>query len=391
LKFMATVTKLAGVQPRPSKPDLATHSDLATGAVAIDRARLIKAKPSYTTRRFQPGMATTLLTGTPATGEPRPRAGDLVLAQVTRIGQHIRIELPNGRRALLYPGDEIVVAFGNRYAVDQFEAVVPDDLGPCHLVAAGGIASLCLSKHQKMKSPTEIMPIGMIADADGRPFNLADFGLAKRQPPSRRPPVTAIIGTSMNAGKTTTAAALIKGMTLCGRRVGAAKITGTGAGGDVWAMIDAGAHRVLDFTDAGYPSTNKLSAATIQDILATLVGTLCDAKVDAIVIEIADGLFLHETADLVTSERFRATVDDVVLAAGDAMGAHAGVRWLAEHGHEVALVSGVVTASALSAREAEGALDVALYDREALLAGGWLPGDRPSTGQRLGADRRLTA
>ena len=388
---MATVTKLAGIQPRPSENDPAMNSDLATGAVAFDRARLIKAKPSFATRRFQPGVATTLLTGTPTAGDPRPRAGDLVLAQVTRIGQHTRIELPNGRRALLYPGDEIVVAFGNRYAVDQFEAVVPDDLGPCHLVAAGGIAALCLTKHRKMKCPTEIMPIGLVADADGRPFNLADFGLAKRQPPSRRPPVTAVIGTSMNAGKTTTAAALIKGMTLCGRRVGAAKITGTGAGGDVWAMTDAGAHRVLDFTDAGYPTTNKLSAATIQDILATLVGTLCDAKVDAIVIEIADGLFLDETADLVTSERFRATVDDVVLAAGDAMGAHAGVRWLAERGLEVALVSGVVTASALSAREAEGALDVALYDREALLAGGWLPGDRPGAGQRLGVGQRLTA
>ncbi len=55
----------------------------------------------------------------------------------------------------------------------------------------------------------------------------------------------------MNAGKTTTAASLIKGVTAYGMKVGAAKITGTGAGGDFWFMIDSGTEPVLDFVDAG--------------------------------------------------------------------------------------------------------------------------------------------
>ena len=45
-------------------------------------------------------------------------------------------------------------------------------------------------------------------------------------------PVLIVAGTAMNAGKTTAAARLIKGLQRAGLRVGAAKVTGTGAGGD---------------------------------------------------------------------------------------------------------------------------------------------------------------
>jgi len=48
--------------------------------------------------------------------------------------------LPNGRRQTLFEGDEIIVAYANRHAPDQFEAEVPDSLSDCHLVASGGVA-----------------------------------------------------------------------------------------------------------------------------------------------------------------------------------------------------------------------------------------------------------
>ncbi|MGO2537899.1 MAG: DUF1611 domain-containing protein, partial [Brachybacterium tyrofermentans] len=67
-----------------------------------------------------------------------PQAGEVVLARVTSIGHHKRLESPVSRRQILFPGDEIVVAYGSRYAADQFLALVPEDLGPLHLAAAGG-------------------------------------------------------------------------------------------------------------------------------------------------------------------------------------------------------------------------------------------------------------
>ena len=92
----------------------------------LSRDRLARAKSAYTTRRVDFAKATRLI----ASGV-RPRAGDLVLARVERIGQHGRIELANGRRAQMHVGDEIIVCYGARYAPDQFEAYVPDDLDTC--------------------------------------------------------------------------------------------------------------------------------------------------------------------------------------------------------------------------------------------------------------------
>ena len=83
--------------------------------------------------------------------------------------------------------------------------------------------------------------------------------------------------------------------------MGFAKITGTGSGGDTWLLKDAGAHPVLDFTDAGLASTYLEPAWEIQRVFTTLVGHLTLATVDAIVLEIADGVLQAESAALLKS------------------------------------------------------------------------------------------
>ena len=112
-------------------------------------------------------------------GQLKPCAGDLVMARVDELGKHRRVELPDGRRAIIFPGDEIIVCFGNRYAPDQFEAVIGDDLGSCDLVAGGGIAACELSRHDRMIEPTRITPIGLVGDAAGNTLNVRDFSLPK--------------------------------------------------------------------------------------------------------------------------------------------------------------------------------------------------------------------
>lgn len=335
---------------------------------ALDAPRLARAKRAYATRRVDLRQATQLLADGYA-----PRAGDLVLARVDKIGQHKRIELVTGRRAELHPGDEIVVCYGNRYAPDQFEAEVATDLAPCDLVAAGGIAAKCLSRHTNMQPATRIEPLGVLAHTDGTALNLEQFGLEPRRVPSRRPPVTAVVGTAMNAGKTTTVSHLALGLTRQGLNVVAAKVTGTGAGGDPWQMVDAGCTTVLDFTDCGHASTYLLEPAQCESVLETLVAHLCDSAADVILLEVADGILQRETRALVASPLFRRLVDNVIFSADDAMGAAAGVAWCREQGLNVVGVSGVLTAAPLAMRECSGLVDVPVLDVQALKSGKWLP------------------
>jgi molybdopterin-guanine dinucleotide biosynthesis protein len=334
--------------------------------------RLLAAKYAYTTRYVERAVAREprgyLLHAEPDQG---PRPGDVVLAEVVRLGQHKRLESPVSRRAQMYPGDEIVVAYGHRYAPDQFEAEVPDDLGEAHLVAAGGVVGLVTATKDGLEEPTVVQPLGLLHHAEGR-LSLADLApLSPMSPldlvaPSarrcQRPRVVALVGTSMNSGKSTALACLVRGLTRAGMRVAAGKATGTGAGGDPGMFRDAGASRVLDFTDFGYASTYRLEHPDVRAVFASLVCELAGSGVDAVVVEVADGAYQAETARLLADPVFTEYVDQVVFTAGDALSAVAGVQAVRRHGIEVCAVSGRLTSAPLATREARAALDVPVVD-----------------------------
>jgi hypothetical protein len=317
------------------------------------------------TRRVDPNTAVRLLKGAAV-----PQAGDVVLARIDALGHHANLHLPCGRRRHLFVGDEVVLAYGNRYASSQFEAVVPGTLGPCHLVAGGGMASRAVSWHRSIvRGPTRITPLGLVGRADGRRINLRDFALRPLhlQDAGAGPTTIAVLGTSMDSGKTQSACFLARGLIAAGLRVGYAKATGTGAGGDVGWLEDAGADPVLDFTDVGMASTYLARMDDLEQGMETLLATIKAKGVDAILVEVADGVLQRETAALLQSETFNRCIDAVVLAAQDSMGAMAGVEWLRRCcPRPVLAISGVLSASPLQEMEAKTATQLEVFSREGL-------------------------
>ncbi|WP_411720933.1 DUF1611 domain-containing protein [Mycetocola sp.] len=335
--------------------------------VQIGAERAVKVRAAYTTR-----FVATEFTKRPedfhmlAGSEVHPEAGDVVIARVTELGKHTRLESPTSRRQLLFVGQEIMVAYGNRYAPDQFLAHVPDSLEPCHLVAGGGLAGYVIETHASIGAATAIEPIGLLATREGV-VNLRDFSPLQVGSPSlaavaalgsRRPPVIAVLGTSMNSGKSTTLACLVNGLSNAGLTVAAGKATGTGAGNDPNLFIDAGAFPVCDFTDFGYPTTFKLAYEEVRNLLAAMIDEQAAFGADVVVIEIADGLYQGETSRLLRDPLFATYVDTVVFAAQDALGARAGLDLLHDAAVPVAAVSGLLTASPLAAAEASAWIDV---------------------------------
>ncbi|MEY3695447.1 MAG: hypothetical protein RL083_1272 [Pseudomonadota bacterium] len=141
------------------------------GSQNKDLQRIRAAAWAFDTRRVPVDAADHLL---PLVG--KPETGDLILA---------------------------VVAYGNRYASNQFESEVPQTLGPCHLSAGGGIASRVTSWHARMKSPTQITPIGLLGNDRGGRINLRDYALPILANIGSQPPTTIdVVGTGMDSGKT---------------------------------------------------------------------------------------------------------------------------------------------------------------------------------------------
>jgi hypothetical protein len=361
LEGIPDATSLGGRSSRAAHAVLAEPDAVVTGTaiegfsfgagleVAPSASHLRSVARSYTTRRIPEDWIGGLA------AERAPRPGDLVLARVEKLGQHKTIHLPNGRRQTLFEGDEIIVAYANRYAPDQFEAVVPETLDACHLVASGGVAAKALCWHQKMSGPTRIRPRGLLSRRPGgEPINVRDAALPiDLRPSTGGAPVIAIAGTAMNAGKTTTAAYLARGLKRAGLRPGYAKVTGTGAGGDPWLLSDAGSAVTLDFTDVGHVSTYRVDFEEVERICLSLIRHLQEAEVDVILLEIADGLYQRETAHLMASEVSRQWFNGVFFASADAMGAAAGIDWLTRQGHRILGITGTITSSPLQRSEAE--------------------------------------
>ncbi|WP_216699225.1 DUF1611 domain-containing protein [Arthrobacter sp. H14] len=331
--------------------------------LALDAARLLSAKKAYTTRFVADAIELNPY-GYDVQPKAAPQAGDVVLARVTELGKHTKLESPASRRQTMFLGDEILVAYGNRYAPDQFLAVVPDDLQPCHLVAGGGLAGTVLEQHAAIDKPTAIEPIGLLS-RHGKVVNLQDAAPHQIHSSSQlpgRPPVIAVLGTSMNSGKSTTLGCLVKGLTTAGLNVSAGKATGTGAGNDPRLFTDGGATKVLDFTDFGYPTTFKLDYETVRGLLTSMIDALTFSATDVVVIEIADGVYQGETSRLLSDPVFHDAVDHVIFSAADALGAAGGLQVLRESGVNVAAVSGLLTASPLAAKEAASVLDTPVID-----------------------------
>jgi hypothetical protein len=323
------------------------------------------------------GSATVLVPQAVVTGvvidDAPPEVGDVLLAEVGKLGAHARLEGRDGQRQVLYPGDRVVGVFGHRYAPDQFEGYVGLNGAKAHLLSVAGVTGLVRSRHADQAAPTRLRMLGYLRDLHGQRLNTRRYGLQPpAEPPQSRPQTVAIVGTMMNAGKTTAASALIHGAARSGRTVAAAKVTGTASGKDVSAMRDAGAVRALDFTACGWPSTYLCSASELEETFRTLYASLLRAGPDLIVLEFADGIIQRETALLLQSPLFASHVDAIVVAAGDALGAEAAAARVRALRLPLVAVTGRTSMSPLLAAEAEAVTGLRCLTREDLEAGALL-------------------
>jgi len=342
---------------------------------------LSQAKWTFATRRVARDRVTG---GDSAFADARP--GDLILAHVGRLGQHRRVQLPSGRPSLIFPGDAVVMACGARYAPDQFEGVAEIDPDGADLLAGGGCIGRMVARNARIKSATRLIPAARLLDAAGTPVNLADFALVP-QLSAPRPPVIAVLGTSMNSGKTLATAQLVLGLRRAGFRAGAIKATGTGAFGDYNEYSDSGAHFVADFTDAGMVTTYREPLSRIKSATGTLIAEAGRRGCDIVVMEVADGLLQRETAAIIADPWFAGLISGLVFACGDAVAAAGGVAMLARHGLRPDAVTGMVSCSPMATAEAVAATGLAVLTRDDLAD----PAEATGFALRAGLGRKAVA
>lgn len=302
-----------------------------------------------------------------ATSSAPPRVGDAVYGRVAVLGHHRDLENRSGRIHRMSEGTAGVFIYGNRYATDGFEALVPDEPLPVvDMVARSGVVAEVRTRSSKVAPPTQIEILGHLIDADGHRVNTRDFRI---RPPKRadrsgaRAKLILVVGTSMNAGKSTAAAAICWALTAMGHKVRGAKVTGTASLKEILHLEDAGATHRHDFTSLGWPSTYLLDEPELLEIFNTLDLRYANNPGNWWVVELADGLLQRETAMLLAHPTVRARIHRLVLCATDTLAALGGMGVLDEHfGLEPDAVSGLVASSPLGMRELHGETKIPAFD-----------------------------
>lgn len=220
---------------------------------------------------------------------PLPREtwelGDYVAARVVaRPHTQCQLELANGRLIDAMAGDHLIGAFGTRAAtlagVGDW-AAIGEDMAMDALTCAG-LFGKATSTPALQPGFMALVYSGHVTRGEDK-LRMRDFV----EPVAPRPlqiPVVLLVGTSMSAGKTTAGRVIIHLLKQAGCRVVGAKLTGAGRYRDVLTFGDAGADHILDFVDAGLPST-VVDEAVFRAALTTLLHRIAHLQADVLVAE----------------------------------------------------------------------------------------------------------
>ena len=182
--------------------------------------------------------------------------GDFVVCRIKGERNRLyRCETKSGRMTDMVRGDLLVGALGRRAAtlegVGDWRSVGPD--GRMEALTSAGLLGRATSVSPLFPNLMHMQYEGHVA-RDGHKVVMSDF-VVPAKPRKLEIPVILLIGTSMSSGKTTAGRIIIRALKYMGLEVAAAKLTGSARFRDILQFRDSGADFVVDFVDAGLPST----------------------------------------------------------------------------------------------------------------------------------------
>ncbi|MGZ0017284.1 hypothetical protein [Yeosuana sp. AK3] len=289
----------------------------------------------------------------------KPKAGDVAIFKVKAIGKHTRMQCVDGNSRFILEDDYIMAAFGNRYATEQMEGKIPDTYQTTyHVLGQGGAIGVIKNIHQKFElvGPTTLSLVGYIVDDQGVVINTKNihnmfesYKLSKQN----NPKIILSLGTSMDSGKTTSAAFLANGLKKANKKVAYIKLTGTVFTKDKNFVRDYGADVCVDFSDFGFPSTYMCSNNELKELLSNTLKYVNQFSTEFIIMEIADGLLQRETWNLIHNKTISENVFGVIFSSMDSMSAISGAKLLSDLNFNVIGVTGLFTTSPLLINEVQ--------------------------------------
>jgi ribosomal protein L30E len=247
--------------------------------------------------------------------------GDYVVCRIVNAGSEtLKLELPNGRMRGVIGGEIIVGALGERFATLEATGTwrnVEDDLKMTVLTGAGLLGKMT-SKSVFIPQMMKVVYLGHAFRGDKK-LTMESF-VKPILTLSYKTPIVLFVGTSMSAGKTTSARIVTNIFKQAGHKVVGAKLTGAGRYKDILAIKDVGADAIYDFVDVGLPSS-ICPKEEFQEKLTQLLSRIELQKADVAIIEIGASPLEPYNGDIAI-ETLRKHIKCIVLSASDPYAVH---------------------------------------------------------------------
>jgi hypothetical protein len=212
--------------------------------------------------------------------------GDYVVCKIEKIsGKLNTTELPSGRMMQLLEGDVIVGALGTRHATLEATGswkYVGEDRN-MHMLTSAGLLGRLTSRSSFVSPLIEISYLGHVF-RDHQKRRMADY-VQEYKKRDFNTPIILFVGSSMSAGKTTSARIVTHQLKMMNYKVTGAKLTGAGRYRDVLSIKDAGADYIFDFVDAGLPSS-ICEREDYEKALNNMLNMISSTAPDVAIIEI---------------------------------------------------------------------------------------------------------
>ncbi|NNE02034.1 MAG: hypothetical protein HKN52_02620 [Eudoraea sp.] len=242
--------------------------------------------------------------------------GDYVVCRILDPGSNeLLLELCSGRMRGVIGGEYVVGVLGERYATLEATGTwkkVKGD-GNMSVLTGAGLLGKLTSKSVFIPNMMEVKYKGHV-HRDGKKVTMDAFVTEQVVKPFTTP-VVLFVGTSMSAGKTTSARIVTNLFKSAGYKVVGGKLSGAGRYKDILAIKDVGADAIFDFVDVGLPSSicdPKIYKAKLQQLLQRMTGV----KADVAIIEVGASPLEPYNGNLAI-EAIRDNIKCVVLSASD--------------------------------------------------------------------------
>ena len=201
----------------------------------------------------------------------------------------------------------------------------------------------------------QVTYLGTVVDDSGKKFTLRQFAVpAVTRFKDHGAPLSLIVGTGPEVGKTTAGLAVLRTfMTKGHATVIVLKATGTSSVAEIANYQDYGAAQVFDCVDLGLPTTYPSERKGMERIFDRAIDTCLAMPADAVIVECGGDMLAANIPVFLRRLKRRRSNAKVVLAAADPLGAWGATRMLRDIGLPVNLITGPCTDTPASQRRTQ--------------------------------------